>query len=100
MRVFPDPCVVFSPMYHNSSERTPKYPSRCCSPEQLIQRPIEHIRLRLLNICAVILLNFLQICLKIHLVQADKLGLLEDLPADEKDGEKEDLGTLVSACAK
>jgi hypothetical protein len=47
-----------------------------------------------------ILLNFLQICLKIHLVQADKLGFLEDLPADEKDGEEEDLGILVSAYAK
>lgn len=77
----------------------PRHPSLSLT-KQLIQRPVEHVRLRLLHIIAMILFNFGKIGYEIHLMQLDKFRLLENLPADEEYREKEDLESRISICMR
>jgi hypothetical protein len=55
--------------------------------EQLIQDLVELVRLRLLDIVAVILFDLGEISHKIDFVRLDPFGALDQFPADEEDGE-------------
>lgn len=64
-------------------------------PKELVQHTVEHIRLLHLNVVAMVLFNLREIRNKINLMWLMPLGPLQQLPANEKSREEEDLLTML-----
>lgn len=74
------PCTTPSPNVRNPILLT----------KDLVQRAIERICLRLLDVVSVVLFYLGEIGDEICFVGTDPFGFLDELPAEEEDGEEED----------